>query len=64
MIIIKRFGFIIKKIIFAGFLLYFYNIIFVHFNMMLPINTFSLSIVSILGPYGLLGIIMFKYMIL
>jgi hypothetical protein len=55
---------IFRRIIFAGFLLYSYNIISVSFNLVIPINYFSILIVALLGPFGLTGIILFKVFIL
>ena len=63
-ILIRIFIFMIKKIIYAGFLLYGYNIISVHYSLMIPINYYSLSIVSLLGPFGLIGIVLFRLIVL
>ena len=54
----------IKKVLLAGFLLYGYNLISVQFNMMIPINCYTLSIVTFLGSSGLVGLLLFKYFIL
>ncbi len=64
MIFIKLIKYIFKRIIFAGFLLYSYNVISVNFNMIIPINYFVLLIVAILGPFGLIGIVLFRFFIL
>lgn len=63
-IIIKILRFFIKKVLFAGFLLYGYNLIATQFNMIVPINVYTLSIVSFLGSSGLVGLTLFKYLIL
>ena len=55
---------IIKRFIYAAFLLYGYNLISVEFNMMVPINIYNLIIVMFLGPFGLISLILFKYLIL
>ncbi len=55
---------IIKKIIYSSFLLYGYNLIAVDFNMIVPINIYSVSIVSILGSFGLISLVLFKYLLL
>jgi len=56
--------FIVKKIIYSSFLIYGYDLIAVNFNMMIPINIYSLSIVSILGSFGMISLVLFKYLIL
>lgn len=60
----KFIKFIVKKIIYSSFLIYGYNLIAVNFNMMIPINIYSLSIVSILGSFGMISLVLFKYLIL
>ena len=49
-----------KKIIVSSFVLYSYNLIAVNFNMIIPINLFTVLIVSILGAPALLALILFK----
>ncbi len=60
----KIFKKLIKKFIYAAFLLYGYNLISVEFNMMIPINVYNLIMVMFLGPFGLVSLILFKYLIL
>lgn len=60
----KIFKKIIKRFIYAAFLLYGYNLISVEFNMMVPINLYNLGLVMSLGPFGLISLILFKYLIL
>ena len=60
----KIFTKIIKRFIYAAFLLYGYNLISIEFNMMVPINIYNLIIVMFLGPFGLISLILFKYLIL
>ena len=55
---------IVKRFIYAAFLLYGYNLISVEFNLMLPINIYNLVITMFLGPFGLVSLILFKYLIL
>ena len=55
---------VIKRFIYAAFLLYGYNLISVEFNMMIPINIYNLLLVMFLGPFGLVSLILFKYLIL
>lgn len=55
---------IIKKIIFSSFLLYGYNLIAVNFNMIIPINIYTVLFVSILGFPSVLALILFKVFIL
>ena len=52
----KIFKKIIKRFIYAAFLLYGYNLISVEFNMMVPINLYNLGLVMFLGPFILGGI--------
>ena len=54
----------IKKIIFSTFLLYGYNLIAVKFNMIIPINIFTLSFVTVLGTPSILALLLFYYLIL
>ena len=60
----KFIKFIVKKIIYSSFLIYGYDLIAVNFDMMIPINIYSLSIVSILGSFGMISLVLFKYLIL
>lgn len=55
---------IIRRFILSAFLLYGYNLISVEFNMMIPINICNTFIVMFLGPFGLVSLILFKYLIL
>ena len=52
--IIKR---VVKKVIFAFVVLYGLNVIISSINIFIPINIFTISIVSILGVPGLLSLI-------
>lgn len=55
---------IIKKIIFSCFILYGFNYIANCYNIFLPINYITIFIISILGPFGICGLIFFKYFLL
>lgn len=59
-IIIKIFIKIIKKIIFSFLLLFSLNISVSKLGMIIPINWFNLSITTILGVPGLIGLIVMK----
>lgn len=62
--IINKLLFVLKKTIYAAFLIYGYNILAINFNLVLPINIISLSFVSFFGSAGLFALIIFKYLIL
>ncbi|MDO5002623.1 MAG: pro-sigmaK processing inhibitor BofA family protein [bacterium] len=51
---------ILKKVVLSFVILYSYNLIAVNFNMIIPINLFTVLIVSILGAPALLALILFK----
>ena len=55
---------LLKKIIISSFLLYGYNLIAVNFNLIIPINFYTISCVSLLGIPSMLGLILFKVFIL
>lgn len=54
----------IKRIIFSSFLLYGYNLIAVKFNLIIPINTFTILFVSVLGVPSVFALVLFKIFIL
>ena len=54
----------IKRIIFSSFLLYGYNLIAVNFNLVIPLNLFNIIFVCILGVPSLIGLIIFKILVL
>lgn len=56
--------YLIKRIILGTFLLYGYNLIAVNFNMIIPINFFTILIVTILGIPSVLALLLFKIFIL
>ena len=55
---------IVKKIIFTGFLLYIFNFISIKFNFIIPINIFTFSLVFFLDYFALVGLVIFKYLLL
>lgn len=55
---------LLKRIIISSFVLYGYNFISSNFNLILPINVISVSVVSILGSSGLFGLVLFRYLFL
>lgn len=55
---------IIKKIIITSFVLYIYNYFAVNFGITIPINIFSFIIVYFFGIFGLIGLVIFKYLIM
>lgn len=60
----KKLFSVIKKVVISGFLLYGYNLIAVHFNMILPINLITLLSVSFLGTPALIALVLFKFLFL
>lgn len=55
---------IFKRIFVSAFLLYGYNLIAVRFNMIIPINLYTISFIAILGIPSLLALLIFKVFIL
>lgn len=55
---------IIRRVILGAFLLYGYNLIAVNFNMIIPINIFTIGFVTILGIPSILALLLFKIFIL
>ena len=53
-----------RRIIFSAFLLYGYNLIAVNFNLILPVNVYSIGLVSLLGIPSVFALILFKVLIL
>lgn len=54
----------VKGLVVNIFMLYLYNLVSVNFNLMIPINVFSIAIVCFLGFPGLFTMILFKLLIL
>lgn len=59
----KIIRFFLRRILFSAFLLYLYNFIAVPYFQMVPVNEISLAVVSVLGSFGLLGLILFQYLL-
>ena len=55
---------LLKKIIISSFFLYLYNILFDSFNLILPINFYTISTISMFGFVGFVGLIVFKILFL
>ena len=55
---------LVKRIIFSTFLIYGYNIIAVNFQLVVPINAITISLVTFLGAPGLLALVLFKLIIM
>lgn len=58
----KLIGFFIKRLIFGCFILYSFNYVAINFDIILPINLINIAIVSFLGPFGVCGLVFFKYL--
>ena len=52
--------FLVKKIILSAFILYGYNLIAVNFNMIIPINVYTLGFITFLGSPALIALVLFK----
>lgn len=55
---------LIRKVILGTFLLYGYNLIAVNFNMIIPINIYTIAGVTGLGIPSILAFLLFKILIL
>lgn len=55
---------IVKRAVISGFLLYGYNLIAVNFNMIIPINVFTVLGVTFLGAPAIVALILFKVLML
>lgn len=55
---------IVKRVILCALFLYGYNLIAVNFNMIIPINIYTLGLTSVLGIPSVLGLLLFKVFIL
>ena len=54
----------LKKIVISCFILYGFNYISCNFNIIIPINIINVLIITYLGPFGLCGLVFFKYIFL
>ncbi len=55
---------IIKRVIISSFLLYLFNYFFGTYHILIPINLYTVSFVSFFGWIGLVGLILFKCLLL
>lgn len=55
---------ILRRIILRTFLLYGYNLIAVNFNMIIPINIYTIVFVTVLGIPSILALLLFKILVL
>ena len=55
---------LVKRIIFSTFLIYGYNMIAVNFQLVVPINAITISLVTFLGAPGLLALVLFILIIM
>ena len=55
---LRKIGVLLRKIILGAFILYGYNLIAVSFNVMIPINFFTICFVGILGLPALFSLIL------
>ena len=55
---------LVKRTIFSTFLIYGYNMIAVNFQLVVPINAITISLVTFLGAPGLLALVLFKLIIM
>lgn len=62
--LMKHIKIILKKLIFGSFLLYGYNLIASNFNMIIPINIFTLLFIVCFGVPSILVLLLFKLFIL
>ena len=60
----KNLRIIIKKIVFSFLILYGYNLISVNFNMIVPINIYSLGFMFLFGTPGLIALVLLKTIIM
>ena len=55
---------LVKRIIVGMFLLYGYNLIAVNFNMIIPINIFTIGFVTVLDIPSIFALLLFKILVL
>ena len=60
----KIIRYLLKRIIISCFILYGFNYIAINYNLVLPINLFNIMFISVLGPFGVCGLVFFKYIFL
>ena len=55
---------LVKRVVLSFAILYTYNLIAVNFNMVIPINIITISLITILGVPSLIALILFRIVIL
>lgn len=55
---------LLKRVILSFAILYTYNLIAVNFNMVIPINIITISLITFLGVPSLIALILFKIVVL
>lgn len=55
---------VFRRIILGTFLLYGYNLIAVNFNMIIPINIYTIVLVTVLGIPSVIALLLFKILVL
>ncbi|MBP3841220.1 MAG: pro-sigmaK processing inhibitor BofA family protein [Bacilli bacterium] len=50
----------LKRIMFSCFLLYGYNLIAINFNLVIPINIFTILFITLLGAPGLFALVLYN----
>ena len=55
---------LIKRVVLSFAILYTYNLIAVNFNMVIPINIITISLITFLGVPALIALILFRIVIL
>jgi len=60
----KSLYYFLKRVIISAFIIYGYNLIAVNFNLIVPFNLSTISVVTFLGSSGLFGLVLFKYLFL
>lgn len=60
----KKFTVLIKKIIISAFVIYSYNLIAINLNIIIPINFWTLGLVSIFGTPAFVALVLFRILVL
>lgn len=55
---------LVKRVVLSAFILYGYNLIAVSFNSVIPINIFTILMITILGVPGMIALVLFKLLLL
>lgn len=55
---------LIKRVVIGAFILYGYNLIAINFNMVIPINVYSLSFICLFGSPALFALVLFRLLVL